>query len=132
VGAGLVLAAGLVGCGKDTFTVSGTYLFPARGATSSEACRGPHSAEGRRLTIEEIDRTSSTRVAEGRLQAGHLDTTKRYGDVAVCAYPFTVPDVPSGGMGYGASVEHDGGLAFTEEEAVGLVVAGGEPPLSVR
>ena len=80
--------------------------------------------------IEEVGRTSSKLVAEGRLGAGHLDTTtRRYGNVAVCAYPFTVSDVPSGGSGYGVRVERDGGLLFSEEEAAGVVVPGGEPPL---
>ena len=125
----LALAASVGGCGKDTFTVSGTYLFPSKGATSSDDCRGPHSSEGRRLVVEEVGRSSSKRVAEGRLQAGHLSSTKRYGDVAVCAYPFTVPDVPSGGLSYGVRTEGDGGLLFTEEEAAGVVVDGGEPPL---
>jgi hypothetical protein len=126
---GLVLTAGTTGCGEGHFTVSGTYLFPSRRATSDNACRGPHSAEGRRVIIEEVGPTSAKPVAQGRLAAGQLDTTtRRYGAVPVCAYPFTVPDVPSGGLSYGARVKGDGGLLFTEEEAAGVVVPGASRP----
>jgi hypothetical protein len=115
----------------DTFDVAGKYLYPVPGATSNGDCRSVGlPGEGDAVLIENVGRTSSQVVARGRLEAGHLDASiTSYGTDAVCVYPFTVSDVPSGGIGYGASVEGESGLLFSETDADALVVFGGLPPL---
>lgn len=108
----------------ETFDVSGTYLYPSPDATRDEDCRSTGMpAEGDEVVIEKVERDSISVVARGNLDGGHLDPSDRtFGADRACVYPFTVTDVPSGAMSYGASVRGDPGLWFTEADAGSIVV----------
>lgn len=117
---------------SDTFTVSGTYLTPAKGATSDADCQGPASAEGREVHVIVVGPHSQHRIGQGTLGPGRLDTTTHtYGAIPVCVYPFSVAHVPSGRAFYGAAVGTQPGAGFTEAESKDVTVWGGLKPLRV-
>ena len=111
----------------DTFTVTGYYVYPVMdGQMGNEACRGRRSREGILIQVKKLTRkTANLEVGHTRLPAGHfVEHWEGYGAGSVCVYPFTVKDVPSGALGYGANAACDPGTAFTEREASGVIVDG--------